>query len=376
MLDQIITAAIGLGILGVSFLVNVVSALANVFGEHTNDHFSWKKLFRGIVQALLWALAVLGIVVAINLMSWFTDRLGIDISLFLSGLEVSSVILIVLGGTAGYIIGAKENIEFFIKSKNNKYVEVNKDQIGELNYSAVAEDVKKFAEAITPKHIQEEAPTDKKAEKEAEKEIKEIEIGQGEFVNPLSRRLPDGDNDYGKGWQCSKYSWWLGSGVRMNYAPHPDYGPCNGDKMVDYMINKLGWVRCGKINGAIFSYNSGKYGHTGMVVDASNNMVNDANWTPLKVSTHYLNLEAVGAIYACPKEMLDNPAPAPAPDPTPEPKPQPQRTYTVKKGDSLSKIAAKYYGTGSRWPDIYNANRGVIGSNPNLIKPGQVLVIP
>lgn len=47
-------------------------------------------------------------------------------------------------------------------------------------------------------------------------------------------------------------------------------------------------------------------------------------------------------------------------------------TYTVKKGDTLSSIAAQY---GMTWKQIYARNKFVIGNNPNLIKPGQVLVI-
>lgn len=53
--------------------------------------------------------------------------------------------------------------------------------------------------------------------------------------------------------------------------------------------------------------------------------------------------------------------------------PQPSyQTYTVRPGDNLSKIAQKY---GTTWQKIYNDNKSVIGSNPNLIRPGQVLVI-
>lgn len=58
--------------------------------------------------------------------------------------------------------------------------------------------------------------------------------------------------------------------------------------------------------------------------------------------------------------------------------PQPKganRTYTVVSGDCLWNIAKRFYGNGSRYPDIFNANRDKI-SNPNLIYPGQVLVIP
>jgi LysM repeat protein len=48
-------------------------------------------------------------------------------------------------------------------------------------------------------------------------------------------------------------------------------------------------------------------------------------------------------------------------------------TYTVKSGDSLSKIGQHH---GVAWRDIHEANRDVIGDNPDLIKPGQKLRIP
>lgn len=52
------------------------------------------------------------------------------------------------------------------------------------------------------------------------------------------------------------------------------------------------------------------------------------------------------------------------------------QTYTVVKGDCLWKIAQKFYGNGSQYTKIYEANKGTIGGNPNLIYPGQVLTIP
>lgn len=51
------------------------------------------------------------------------------------------------------------------------------------------------------------------------------------------------------------------------------------------------------------------------------------------------------------------------------------KTYTVVGGDSLSKIAQKFYGHANRWREIFEANRDQI-SNPDLIKVGQVLKIP
>ena len=51
------------------------------------------------------------------------------------------------------------------------------------------------------------------------------------------------------------------------------------------------------------------------------------------------------------------------------------KTYTVKKGDCLWAVAKKLYGKGSRYTDIYNANKDKV-ANPSLIYPGQVLKIP
>ncbi|MFB5763320.1 LysM peptidoglycan-binding domain-containing protein [Paenibacillus medicaginis] len=52
------------------------------------------------------------------------------------------------------------------------------------------------------------------------------------------------------------------------------------------------------------------------------------------------------------------------------------KTYTVKAGDSLSKIAKLELGDSSKWKNIYQMNKKVIGNNPNLIKVGQKLVMP
>ena len=50
--------------------------------------------------------------------------------------------------------------------------------------------------------------------------------------------------------------------------------------------------------------------------------------------------------------------------------------YTVAQGDSLWKIAKSFLSDGSKYPLIYKANEDIIGSNPHLIYPGQVFVIP
>ncbi|MBU5441205.1 LysM peptidoglycan-binding domain-containing protein [Paenibacillus sp. MSJ-34] len=52
------------------------------------------------------------------------------------------------------------------------------------------------------------------------------------------------------------------------------------------------------------------------------------------------------------------------------------KTYVVKAGDSLSKIAKQQLKSSSRWKEIYNLNKKVIGPDPNKLKPGQKLVMP
>ena len=52
-----------------------------------------------------------------------------------------------------------------------------------------------------------------------------------------------------------------------------------------------------------------------------------------------------------------------------------EKTYTVKSGDTLSKIAKEHLGNANDYMEIFNANRDQL-SDPDLIKPGQVLKIP
>lgn len=51
------------------------------------------------------------------------------------------------------------------------------------------------------------------------------------------------------------------------------------------------------------------------------------------------------------------------------------RTIIVLKGESLSKIAAKIYGSGHKYPILFEANKDTL-SNPNSISVGQILKVP
>ena len=58
-----------------------------------------------------------------------------------------------------------------------------------------------------------------------------------------------------------------------------------------------------------------------------------------------------------------------------EPPESEKQFYTVKKGDYLSKIAREVYGEAKKYPVIFKANKTML-KDPDLIHPGQVLVIP
>ncbi len=309
LLGQLITLGWCWATLGVLYLAWLGSGILNVAYSKTRQ-WSWKIFWEDIIKLLTFGGSMVAFVIGVNLIAWLIWRMGGDVSGLADDVSTAGLIALLLKGGMGYASKAYNNYNNFIDTRHSEDIVVELDDI---DYAGILNDTirgfKTIADAITPNHLQTEQQTEDEAEPD-ELELETLAIafddvsGQGADTSPLNRILPDGHNDNGKGWQCSKYSWYLATGITMNYAPHPDYGPVNGNAMVDYLIQKLGWVECAKMDGAIFSYNTGAYGHTGVVKDAKNNIVNDANWTPLKVGTHYLNLDAVRARYACPKSML------------------------------------------------------------------------
>jgi nucleoid-associated protein YgaU len=61
--------------------------------------------------------------------------------------------------------------------------------------------------------------------------------------------------------------------------------------------------------------------------------------------------------------------------PQPTPAKASMKTYTVKSGDTLSEIAKRELGSANKYMEIFDANRDQL-SDPDKIKPGQVLKIP
>lgn len=74
-----------------------------------------------------------------------------------------------------------------------------------------------------------------------------------------------------------------------------------------------------------------------------------------------------------PKPAARPPA-APA-EAAPAPAPPADTSYEIRKGDTLSGIAQRFYGDATKWRLIHEANRDVI-SDPDKIYPGQRITIP
>lgn len=194
--------------------------------------------------------------------------------------------------------------------------------------------------------MNEDAPTDE----ETIREFKDA-TGQGAYTTidtVLARRLPDGDTDNGKGWQCSKYTAYLATGRREYSTTHTDYGPVNGKDIAAWLVKNYGWKYIDQpIAGAIGSggFNT-KYGHTAMYLygtGANTAMVNDANYTPLAVSTHNMNI--AGWVWVVPGDYEPTPEPEPEPTPTPTPAPVADcKTWNVKRGDTMSVIMKRCKG--------------------------------
>lgn len=211
------------------------------------------------------------------------------------------------------------------------------------------------AEAAMYRIMNEDAPTDEATIKENEEAT-----GQGSSTTlkaVLGRRLPDGNNDNGKGWQCSKYTGYLATGKREYSTIHTDYGPVNGKDVAAWLVKNYGWKYSDPVEGAIGSGGfSTKYGHTAMYLYSTGTntaMVNDANYIPLTVSTH--NIDISGWVWVVPGDY--EPDPVPTPQPTSQTQPeshveastsrsdvQKGNLYVVKRGDTLSAIMLRREG--------------------------------
>ena len=283
--------------------------------------------------------------------NWLTEHIALFVWL---GVAILCTLFIVFGVRSenGYI--TLDGKDAHIETYTEKFIENSNDALYRI--------------------MNEDAPTDEETIKANEVEA----TGQGSYTtidDVIARRLPDGDTDNGKGWQCSKYTAYLATGKREYSTTHPDYGPVNGKDVASYLVKYYGWKYTDTlVEGAIGSggFNT-QYGHSVMYLYSTGTntaMVNDANYVPLTVATHNMNIS--GYVWVVPSDY--------EPEPSPEPSPSPisYDTYKVVKGDTLGGIARKmgwYTGNKLFGDDGYAqalADYNNI-SNRGLIYPNQII---
>jgi nucleoid-associated protein YgaU len=76
---------------------------------------------------------------------------------------------------------------------------------------------------------------------------------------------------------------------------------------------------------------------------------------------------ALASPSASPAAVSASPSPSLAPG---------EQAYEVQPGDTLLSISEQFYGDATQWQTIYNANKDVIGPNPDQLKVGEKLRIP
>ena len=235
-------------------------------------------------------------------------------------------------------------------SENGQYITLdgNDAQIPEATTKFIED-----AEAAMFRIMNEDQPTDEETIK-----ANEEPTGQGSSTSldqVIARRKPDGDTDNGNGWQCSKYTAYLATGKKDYSSAHPDYGPVNGKDVAAYLVKNFGWKYIDKpVPGAIGSggFNT-LYGHTAMYLYATGTntaMVNDANYSPLAVATHNMNIS--GWVWVVPGDYEPDPEPTPTPTPTPTPVSS-CKVINVVAGDTLGAIMKRCEGK-VEWGEAMN----------------------
>lgn len=240
------------------------------------------------------------------------------------------------------------------------------------NNAKIQEYTEKFIENANDalyRIMNEDAPTD-----EETIEANDEPTGQGAYTTidqVIARRKPDGDNDGGSGWQCSKYTAYLATGKKDYSSRNPDYGPVNGKDVAAYLVKNYGWKYVDTpVYGAIGSggFNT-KYGHTAMFLyftGTNTAMVNDANYVPLTVATHNMNIS--GWVWVVPGDYTPDPTPTPTPSPTPTPVSD-CKVWYVKRGDTMSSIMRACEG----YVDWSQMNAYADSWVSKSVKPGQTV---
>lgn len=139
-LDQLITVGAGLGILAGAWFIWLLSGVAN--NLFSAKKWSWKRMLEDIAKTLIMGVGILSWVVLMNVLDWYTTKLGMDISALLDGASTVGLLAVIVGGTANYAMKAYKNFAAFIGTDHVAKI------TGEQDYAGIAKDVKVTVSAL------------------------------------------------------------------------------------------------------------------------------------------------------------------------------------------------------------------------------------
>lgn len=321
-----ITTAVGLAILGGSYVLDLVVGTIKVLFTK-NLKWSWKKMGEDLLKALLIGASVEAWVILWYVAGWYAGKVGLDITEFTDAMSIGGMIGAIGVGAFWYLGNAGRNLLDFV---NTKHVDVKVDE-DNVDYGAIADKIKDLADTITGKSIKEQLADD--GEKLDGKEIDEYEAGQGGLSNTYPEPYRSAPKDsmidpstcYNR--ECVSYCAWKICEIKGNWPPR------TGSMSAKYWIDRLPSWGYNKVSGP---KNGGKYvgvstlGQYGHVIwfefDNTISEYNYANAGNYDVRT--VNL----------KQYQWYEIKAPEPTPTPTPTPTKKVKYVYKQGDTFGQV--------------------------------------
>lgn len=336
MLEHIIVALIGVLILGGAYLVDVIVGVTKaLFTE--SIQWSWQKLVKSFVRAVLAGVSVVAYVAVFDALAWYGSFTGTNLDI-LNGFGMTGLVAAIVGGSAYYLISAGKNLFSFFNSKDTK-VEVDASK---ANYSGLVNDVVEHVKDLN------EFLFTKKEAVDAHKEFEE-KGGQGavysvpignydEFRRAVLGNGYDIDGAYGaQCWDGAALLWQQigrtlstgGTGAAKGTFQVVSARNANAGAEFE-IITSLANVK----RGDVVVLSTGQYGHTGFADEngasvmslLGQNQGGGGNGRPFNVMRIGMST-FIGAFRF--KRWIVVPAPAPKPTPVPAPLPAAPAPVTV-----------------------------------------------
>lgn len=382
MIDQLIVAAIGVGILGAAYLVDLLVGTVKVLFT-PQLVWSWKKMTQDLIKAVLMAVGILAFVAVLNALTWYGTKAGADLA-FLGEASFPALIVAILGGSGWYLSNTIKNIVAFVNSKKVE-VKVDAEQL-DKGTSEVGKAVREwYADVFTPKKVV-----------EAHKKFEE-EGGQGaayfvpinsydDFRNTVNGRAFDIDGAYGaQCWDGAALLWQQlgrslstgGTGAAKGTWSVAAARAANAGNDFDLITNFAALKR-----GDVIVFGYGQYGHIAFVDQVNplrilgQNQTGTGNGAPFNIigatSSGFIGAFRFKRWNVTPPapKPTPTPTPSPAPKPTPAPTPtvpnNPQPNDEIKVGDSVivnGVGTSDSYGNGARTGQYTEHRMKVLGTN-------------